>query len=43
LIGGSVAVGIVGLIALPFALGFYGATGGFNGSQQPEEHKESEP
>lgn len=34
------AVGIVGLIALPVAVGFYGVTGGFSASQSPEEAKE---
>ena len=29
-IGGSVAVGLVGLIALPVAVGFYGFSGGFS-------------
>ena len=36
LVGGSVAVGFVGLIALPVAVGFWGVTGGFSKEETKE-------
>lgn len=40
IVGSSVVVGLVGLIALPVAIGIYGAQSGFSRQTQQEEQKE---